>query len=138
MIVLHINHPNEIDDQLIAKTKQLKDAGATLLNQSVLLASINDDIQTLSKLNQDLFGAGILPYYLHILDKVQGRRTLTSIFMTLLGYIGSCLKPYQVIWFLNWFKSDQTIHLRHRLIFISIQIKNEINDKKCLQSIKIW
>ena len=72
VIVLHINHPNEIDDQLIAKTKQLKDAGATLLNQSVLLADINDDIHTLSKLSQDLFGAGILPYYLHILDKVQG------------------------------------------------------------------
>ncbi|WP_049236525.1 EF-P beta-lysylation protein EpmB [Moraxella canis] len=72
VIVLHINHPNEIDDQLIAKTKQLKDAGATLLNQSVLLADINDDIHTLSKLSQDLFSAGILPYYLHILDKVQG------------------------------------------------------------------
>ncbi|OAU97065.1 EF-P beta-lysylation protein EpmB [Moraxella catarrhalis] len=72
VIVLHINHPNEIDEQLIAKSKQLKDAGVTLLNQSVLLADINDDIHTLSKLSQDLFGAGILPYYLHILDKVQG------------------------------------------------------------------
>ena len=72
VIVLHINHPNEIDNQLIAKTKQLKDAGVTLFNQSVLLADINDDIHTLSKLSQDLFDAGILPYYLHILDKVQG------------------------------------------------------------------
>ncbi|OAV00923.1 MULTISPECIES: EF-P beta-lysylation protein EpmB [Moraxella] len=72
VIVLHINHPNEIDEQLIAKSKQLKDAGVTLLNQSVLLADINDDIHTLSKLSQDLFGAGILPYYLHILDRVQG------------------------------------------------------------------
>ena len=72
VMVLHINHPNEIDEILIDKCQQLKSAGVTLLNQTVLLKGINDDADTLSTLSHRLFDAGILPYYLHILDKVQG------------------------------------------------------------------
>lgn len=52
--------------------KELKDAGVTLLNQAVLLKGVNDDVDTLSKLNQELFDCGVLPYYLHLLDKVTG------------------------------------------------------------------
>ncbi|MFC0820360.1 EF-P beta-lysylation protein EpmB [Moraxella marmotae] len=72
VMVLHINHPNEIDDAFIAKCQKLKDAGVILLNQTVLLSGINDNADTLTRLSHALFDAGILPYYLHILDKVQG------------------------------------------------------------------
>ncbi len=71
-MVLHINHPNEIDATLIDKCQQLKSVGVTLLNQTVLLKGINDHAGTLSTLSHRLFDAGILPYYLHVLDKVQG------------------------------------------------------------------
>lgn len=72
VIVLHINHPQEIDKNLKKQCQLLKDAGVTLLNQSVLLKNINDDVQTLIQLSYDLFNNGIIPYYLHILDKVNG------------------------------------------------------------------
>lgn len=72
VMVLHINHTNEIDDNLIAKCQALRASGLTLLNQTVLLKGINDDAKTLCALSHALFDAGILPYYLHILDKVAG------------------------------------------------------------------
>ncbi|KGQ43491.1 lysine 2,3-aminomutase [Gallibacterium anatis] len=72
VLVLHINHANEIDALLINRLQQLKQSGVTLLNQSVLLKGINDDAHTLKTLNDKLFAAGILPYYLHLLDKVEG------------------------------------------------------------------
>jgi L-lysine 2,3-aminomutase len=49
-------------------------AGVTLLNQSVLLRGVNDNANTLADLSNALFDAGVMPYYLHVLDKVQGRR----------------------------------------------------------------
>ncbi|WP_075182768.1 EF-P beta-lysylation protein EpmB [Pantoea sp. 1.19] len=72
IMVSHINHAQEIDGALIAAFGQLKRAGVTLLNQSVLLRGINDCADTLAALSNALFDAGILPYYLHVLDKVQG------------------------------------------------------------------
>ncbi|GAA5191512.1 EF-P beta-lysylation protein EpmB [Ferrimonas gelatinilytica] len=72
VMVLHINHPNEIDDAVAATMTRLKQAGVTLLNQSVLLKGINDEGPILAELSERLFSAGILPYYLHQLDKVQG------------------------------------------------------------------
>jgi len=72
IVVLHINHPNEIDDAVILACKHLKTANITLLNQSVLLKNINDCADTLIQLSKKLFQAGVLPYYLHLLDKVQG------------------------------------------------------------------
>ncbi len=69
--VLHINHPNEIDAEFTDAMARLKSA-SQLLNQSVLLKSINDCAETLKHLSQKLFQAGILPYYLHQLDQVQG------------------------------------------------------------------
>jgi L-lysine 2,3-aminomutase len=72
VVVLHINHANEIDQAMIDACTRLKQAGATLLNQSVLLRGINDDVATLATLSERLFEAGILPYYLHVLDPVQG------------------------------------------------------------------
>ncbi|WP_163647529.1 EF-P beta-lysylation protein EpmB [Modicisalibacter sp. 'Wilcox'] len=72
VMVLHINHPAEIDDAVIAACARLKDAGVTLLNQSVLLRGVNDDVAVLAELSEALFAAGILPYYLHVLDPVAG------------------------------------------------------------------
>jgi L-lysine 2,3-aminomutase len=71
-IVLHINHANEIDEVLINALAKLKASGTQLLNQSVLLKGINDNLADLCQLSERLFEAGILPYYIHQLDKVQG------------------------------------------------------------------
>ena len=72
LLVTHINHAQEIDDALRHAMLMLKRAGVTLLNQSVLLRGINDNATTLAALSNALFDAGVLPYYLHVLDKVQG------------------------------------------------------------------
>jgi len=72
VIVVHCNHPNEIDPSVMTALQQLRSAGATLLNQAVLLHGVNDDSATLIRLSEALFAAGVLPYYLHQLDKVQG------------------------------------------------------------------
>lgn len=72
VMVLHINHQNEISNALQAKMKALTAAGVTLLNQSVLLRQVNDTANTLAELSYALFAVGILPYYLHLLDPVAG------------------------------------------------------------------
>jgi EF-P beta-lysylation protein EpmB len=72
VIVIHVNHANEIDASVRLALARLRSNGATLLNQSVLLRGVNDDVATLSSLSEVLFEAGVLPYYLHRLDKVQG------------------------------------------------------------------
>ncbi|HMH67583.1 MAG TPA: EF-P beta-lysylation protein EpmB, partial [Pinirhizobacter sp.] len=72
VVVLHANHANEFDGNVDEACRRLRDTGATLLNQSVLLAGVNDDAETLSALSERLFAAGVLPYYLHQLDRVQG------------------------------------------------------------------
>ena len=71
-IVVHANHANEIDDEVRRALAVLRDAGATLLNQSVLLEGVNDNAEALADLSETLFDAGVLPYYLHMLDPVQG------------------------------------------------------------------
>lgn len=72
VMVLHSNHPNEIDEDVRAACARLRAAGVTLLNQSVLLAGVNDDAGTLERLSVTLMDAGVLPYYLHLPDRVRG------------------------------------------------------------------
>jgi len=72
VFVTHINHPNEIDEALSLAMQKLVGAKVTLLNQSVLLKDVNDNPYILKVLSDKLFQSGILPYYLHLLDKVQG------------------------------------------------------------------
>jgi len=72
LLVNHINHANEIDAEFHAAMKRLRMAGVTLLNQSVLLRGVNDNAQTLADLSNALFDVGVMPYYLHVLDRVQG------------------------------------------------------------------
>jgi len=71
-MVVHINHANEIDQILTRALTSLREAGVTLLNQSVVLKGINDNLDSLVNLSESLFSAGVLPYYLHLLDKVAG------------------------------------------------------------------
>lgn len=72
VLVLHANHANELDAAVDAALASLKEAGVMLLNQSVLLRGVNDDADALAALSERLFAAGVLPYYLHLLDPVAG------------------------------------------------------------------
>lgn len=72
VVVVHCNHANEIDEPVRAALRALKSAGVQLMNQSVLLFGINDSVDRLEALSRALFDCGVLPYYLHLLDPVQG------------------------------------------------------------------
>lgn len=100
VMVLHINHANEIDQALADKCQALKKAGVTLLNQTVLLKRVNDDAKTLIQLSQRLFEVGVLPYYLHVLDKVAGAahfdvplKTAIQLYWQLLENLSGYLVP---------------------------------------------
>ena len=72
VVVVHVNHAAEIDEQVRDALMRMRSRGVTLLNQSVLLKGVNDDLSVLKHLSERLFQAGVLPYYLHLLDKTQG------------------------------------------------------------------
>lgn len=72
ILVIHCNHPNEIDVDVMQVLRRLRQLGVTILNQSVLLRGINDTPDVLVALSEKLFNAGVFPYYLHMLDKVKG------------------------------------------------------------------
>ena len=71
-MVIHCNHPNEIDPDVMQAMTSLNNAGIRLYNQSVLLRGINDNADTQCELSHRLYDAGVQPYYLHMLDRVQG------------------------------------------------------------------
>ena len=71
-IVIHANHANEFDASVDAALARLRDAGIALLNQAVLLRGVNDSVEALAALSERSFAAGVLPYYLHQLDRVAG------------------------------------------------------------------
>jgi len=98
VFVLHANHPNEIDDRVAAAGRELRNAGAILLNQAVLLRGVNDSAGALAGLSRRLFAFGALPYYLHLLDPVRGaahfdvrddeaRRLVAELARSLPGYL---------------------------------------------------
>jgi len=72
VVVVHANHPREIDARVAAALDRLRGAGLTLFNQAVLLRGVNDDADTLAALSEALFDSGVVPYYLHLLDRVRG------------------------------------------------------------------
>lgn len=97
-VVIHANHANEIDTHVRDALSALKRAGATLLNQSVLLRDVNDSADVLADLSETLFSAGVMPYYLHLLDPVAGaahfdvpeteaRAIMTELHARLPGYL---------------------------------------------------
>ncbi|MGV8941534.1 MAG: EF-P beta-lysylation protein EpmB [Lysobacter sp.] len=71
-IVLHANHANEFDADVDFAVARLRSTGASVLNQAVLLRGVNDSVDALAALSERGFAAGVLPYYLHQLDRVQG------------------------------------------------------------------
>ena len=98
VVVVHANHASELDAPVRAALARLRAAGSTVLNQSVLLRGVNDDPGTLVELSESLFEAGVLPYYLHLLDPVAGaahfdvpedaaRRLLAQVEARLPGYL---------------------------------------------------
>ena len=98
VVVIHCNHANEIDESVEAALERIRQADIVLLNQAVLLAGINDRVDTLIALSEKLFSAGVLPYYLHLLDKVRGaahfdtseadaRKLVAEMASTLSGYL---------------------------------------------------
>jgi len=72
VMVLHCNHAQEMDTSVEQACQDLRKAGVCLLNQSVLLKGINDSVDILAELSERMFSCGVLPYYLHVLDKVAG------------------------------------------------------------------
>jgi EF-P beta-lysylation protein EpmB len=72
IMVIHANHPNEIDRTVADALTRLRGAGTVLFNQSVLLRGVNDDADTLAALSERLFQSGVIPYYLHLLDRAAG------------------------------------------------------------------
>jgi EF-P beta-lysylation protein EpmB len=72
VLVVHCNHPNEITERVAKVCRSLKQQGIVLLNQSVLLRGVNDNAADLVALSECLFDCGVMPYYLHLLDKVSG------------------------------------------------------------------
>ena len=100
VVVLHSNHPQELDMDVSNACAALRQIGCHLLNQSVLLAGVNDSAEILAELSERLFACGVLPYYLHLLDKVQGAAhfdvSLTNalgIFQALQGLLPGYLVP---------------------------------------------
>jgi EF-P beta-lysylation protein EpmB len=72
VVVVHANHPAEIDEAVAVSLRRLLSAGVSVLNQSVLLRGVNDNVQALCGLSERLIDLGVIPYYLHQLDRVAG------------------------------------------------------------------
>lgn len=72
VMVIHANHAQEVNEDVRQALLAMRNAGVQLLNQAVLLKDVNNNVEALKQLNEELFTAGVLPYYLHVLDKVQG------------------------------------------------------------------
>ncbi|MGH8281508.1 MAG: EF-P beta-lysylation protein EpmB, partial [Gammaproteobacteria bacterium] len=72
VVVVHVNHARELDTAVVEALSRLRTAGAALFNQSVLLRGVNDSVEALTALSEALFAAGVIPYYLHLLDRVRG------------------------------------------------------------------
>ena len=99
VMVVHANHPNEIDEATAKALRSLQNCEVTVLNQSVLLRDINDDTDVLCSLSEVLFAAGALPYYLHLFDKVQGAAHFDlpeTIALKLIKNLQNCLPGYLV------------------------------------------
>jgi len=98
IVVIHANHAQELDDAVATSLNRLRQANVTLLNQAVLLSSVNDSVAALTALSERLLEIGVVPYYLHQLDRVagaahfevpieQGRAFIDELRATLPGYM---------------------------------------------------
>jgi EF-P beta-lysylation protein EpmB len=99
-IVVHCNHANELDSDVREAMALLRSRGAIVLNQSVLMAGVNDSVSALAALSEALWSAGVLPYYLHMLDPVRGaahfavsEARATALMSELMGRLPGYLLP---------------------------------------------
>lgn len=72
VLVIHANHANELSQEVEQAITKLRHENITVLNQAVLLAGVNDNLESLARLSEKLFSINVMPYYLHTLDKVNG------------------------------------------------------------------
>lgn len=99
IVVVHSNHPRELDEEVLASLKKIQKLGIPVLNQTVLLRGINDNLATLKTLFETLASNGILPYYLHQLDRVQGAAHFEveeDVGLQLMEQLRECLSGYAV------------------------------------------
>ncbi len=99
ILIVHCNHANEINDRVATACNALKNSGIILFNQSVLLKGVNDSAQTLCELSEKLFSLGIIPYYLHLLDKATGTghfEVLINDALSLISQVQATLPGYLV------------------------------------------
>lgn len=99
VFIVHVNHPRELDEEVIARLKKIQQLGIPVLNQAVLLKAVNDNLLTLKTLFETLINSGIMPYYLHQLDQVQGSahfKVEEDIGLSLLEQLRSCLPGYAI------------------------------------------
>ncbi len=99
IFVVHINHPREMDDEVASSLKKLQKIGIPVLNQAVLLKGVNDNLLTLKTLFEALINIGVMPYYLHQLDRVQGAAHFEveeEVGLSLLEELRSCLPGYAI------------------------------------------
>ncbi len=98
VVVIHANHANELDAPVEQALRRLRQTGALLFNQSVLLKGVNDRADILGRLSEALLATGVVPYYLHLLDRVEGsahfevgeaeaKRLMVELRETLPGYM---------------------------------------------------
>ncbi len=92
VLVVHVNHPAEIDQATRQAFRRLSEAGVTLLNQSVILKGVNNSSATLSVLSETLFEAGVMPYYLHAFDPVSGARHFSVSDTEAIGIVNEMLE----------------------------------------------
>ena len=71
-MIVHTNHPEELTPSVRAALARLVDAGIPVLNQAVLLAGVNDDVEVLARLSAELVSLRVYPYYLHHPDAATG------------------------------------------------------------------
>ena len=122
VLVIHTNHPNELDNNTIRVLQRCRESGMFLLNQTVLLKGINDNTDCLAALSQRLFDAGVLPYYLHLMDRVQGaahfdvdESTALSIYKPLMLRLSGYLLPRLVREQAGWpFKVPVDLQLKEQ------------------------
>lgn len=100
VLVVHSNHAAELDDFTCSQLLRVAEQGILLLNQTVLLKGVNDNLQSLVQLSQRLFTANVMPYYLHVLDKVKGAQhfdiaaeTTNALYQQLLANLPGYLVP---------------------------------------------
>ncbi|MEC7120890.1 MAG: EF-P beta-lysylation protein EpmB [Pseudomonadota bacterium] len=126
VLVVHTNHPAELDKNTCRVLQRCRESGMFLLNQSVLLKGINDNTDCLAALSHRLIQTGVMPYYLHLMDRVQGaahfdvdESTALSIYHQLMQELSGYLLPRLVREQAGWpFKVPVDLQLKEQLALL--------------------